>query len=914
MADLMGLASGLVVVEVRSLNRSEGPVLANTLSLVRIGRYASSAQADYGTVSAGNSRTSVYDAASVNAWGTLFGGIVGRTTGTSPTFRWSLYHTDGSKNPDTRVGYSAIGTASASYTGPPPGVTIGALVTAAVSVSDNGPSNAGIMIYAGVRYGIDIDVSTATLAHSMLQASAITADNEQFYDRSGVASPPPSAYGSSVASIQGQQTQWIEAWQNVAPVTPATGLAPSGSVTSTAPTFTADFRDLNGAYGASSGTGVDTGDQLNQYHIQVRRTTTTTLLWDQTLTAGPTQKAANAASYGYAGSALSRGVTYEWRIQMSDAFSAMSAWSAWTSFTPANLGFVTLDSTPTGKQTVITGLSLNGRWNHQAATAMTLAQVKLLDSNGTVLQTGAQAAPTGAPIASSALPGTLFTATWAQTTFTSLAWGRSYQYQIRGYDGTNWSDYSAARSFTTDAAPAIPSSLSPSGGTVYTSFPLLRCSFTDADDTYLGALTGVFRITRPDATTVDVTPTYNTAAVSAPWQFQTTVTQLSAFGTYSWKAVGFDGTLYSGEQTTLAAAIFSSSATFQYQSGPVIAVSSPAANATVTSASIPVTWSVTSGGPQAKYQLYAYLSGTTTLAYDSGLITSVATTATIPSGYLHGVTPTAYDLIVAITSTVPLTGSSNIVPITVSFTAPAAPTNVQSNPAKIGNDPTATAIATTWDQTTYSTSDATNTFQAYNVYRSAAGGPDATQILFARLTSPTETTFVDVTPASGFAYTYGVTTETLTGTDTLESAPSAGTATVTLTSNVFTLVGNGQTYRANLVNVTARDHDRAVVEAVYVAVGAANVVQPIRPVTIRSKARYWTATFSGFLITDAYSTAQQKHDELIALDAQDGVTCWCDGRGKKRFIKISNLKISDLLPDYYSFSFNGREEKYSQGV
>jgi hypothetical protein len=654
---------------------------------------------------------------------------------------------------------------------------------------------------------------------------------------------------------------------------------------------------------------------LNQYKIQVRQVGHTTLLWDTTQTAGSVQKAANAASIGYAGSALTRGTAYEWRVQMSDAYSTWSSWSAWTSFTPISLGYVTLDNTPTGKVLAISGstaLDFHGRWNHQAATTMTLAQVRVLDGNGTVLQTGAQAAPTGAPIASAALPGTLFTATWAQTTFASLGWGRSYKYQIRGYDGTNWSDWSTARTFTTDAAPTVPSGLSPSGGTIFTSFPKLACSFSDADDTSAGTLTGVFRITKPDASTVDVTPTYN--ATTKKWEFQTTVTELSAFGTFSWKATGFDGTLYSGESITLGAATFSASATFQYQSGPVVAVSAPADGSTSSSATIPVSWTVTSGGTQAKYQILLYADGTNTLIYDSGLITSVATNATIPSGYVHGSQPTNYDLVVAITSTVPLVGSSNIVNLTVSFTAPTAPTNPQAVPVKLGNDPTATGIRFSWDQTTYSTSDLVNAFQAYNIYRSANGGPDAAQILYKRITSPTETAITDTNPASGYTYIYGVTVETLTGPDTLESAHAESQASVTLTSNVFCLVGNGVTYRANLTNVTARDADRSIVEQTYIPLGSSVAGAAIKPFTVRSKARYWTGNFTGVLVTDAYSTAQTKHDELEALDAQNGLCCWTDGRGKKRFGKLVNLKITDELPDFYSVSFTYREEQHREGV
>lgn len=853
------------------------------LTLARYGRHKTAPEADYGVQASGQMRATVYDAAPVNMWVTKIGGWVGRNTGTNATVRWALYETDASKNPTSRVGYTLAQTVSVSMVDQTGGASYDPLI-----------DGVALKIESGKRYGIAALPTAAAIAHSMRQASAITADNEQFYDRTGLSQPPPDPFGSYSAATNGHQSFWAEGWENVAPFAPSAGLYPTGTITETTPTIAFNFKDNNGTWGTTGGGGVDTGDQLNQYRIQARQTGTTTLIWDTAYTATSAEKAADAASRAWGGSALTRGVQYEWRAKCSDQFGTYSDYSAWTTFTPANLGYVTLDSTPTGKQESNTP-AFNGRWNHQSALAMTRVQVRLKSSTGTVLQTGADYDI--ADVASSALPGTLFTVPWANTGFTALAWGTSYRYEIRGYDGTNWSDWSTYRTFNTNAAPTVPVLSSPATGAIVTAYPLLTFTMSDADDTTATGLTGVIRITRPDLSTVDVTPTYNTT--TAKWQFQTTAVEVPAFGVYSWKATGFDGTLYSGEATVLGSATFSSANTFDYQNGPVVTVTSPADLATIATASLPVSWTATG---QVKYQVIVYADSSPTIIYDSGLITSAVQTHDIPPGYLrNGV---SYDLVVSVTNATPLTGSSSIVNIAVAFTAPTAVANFQVNPAKIGIDPWDTAIRLTWDQTSYSAPE----FQQTIIYRSAAGGPDASRIILARITSPSTVQFVDYTPASGYEYTYGITVTTVTGVDSLESAEVQGSATVTLLGTVLTLVGNGGTYRAALLNVRERDFDRQIQEAVYQSPAAT------KPVTVRALARYWNGSYEGAIIGDTTATAKQRWDELDALDAQQGTVCIRDGRQRKRFCKIVDLNATDELTDWHSFTMQVREETFTEGT
>ena len=858
--------------------------------MIRYGRYYTTAEADFGTISANASRSCVFDAATANVWVTKWGGVFGRYGASTPSVRLSAYTTDSSKNPVTRIGYSAVvspATQMAAAGG-------GAHYTGNISGSDNGPTNDACLLYSGERYAIDILSTNYQLGHSMIASGSITADNEQFYNRTAPGTPPPSAYGAYSASVEGHLTVYMEGYENEAP-SACTSLVPSGTITDTAPTFTAVFNDLNGTYGTSSGLGVDTGDRVYQYTIQVRRVSDAVSFWNQTYTAGSTERSSDNISRAYGGTALVRGTAYEWRIRCSDEFATWGSWTSWTSFTPASLGYVTLDGNPTGT-VQDNSPDFEGRWNHQSATGMTQAKVRVLSSTGTVLQTSAAFAKVAA---SSALPGTLFTCTWANTGFTDLAWGTSYRYQIQGYDGTNWSDWSTYRTFSTNAAPSIPVLSSPATGSVLSAYPLLTFTMSDADDTTATGLTGVIRITQPALTTVDVTPTYNVSSLK--WEYQTTIVQISAVGAYSWKATGYDGTLYSGEASALGSATFSSSNTFTYATGPTVTVSSPADLATVATASLTVSWSV-SGGTQAKYQVVVYADGTSTVVYDSGLITSTAVSHVIPSGYLRN--GTSYDIIVAITDTTPLVGYSSVVNITVTYTAPTAVANFQATAIPVGLDPFETAIRLSWDQTAYSTPE----FVEYTITRSADAGPDADEIILARITSPATVAFIDYTPASGYDYTYGITVSTLTGVDTLDSDPVYASTSVTLEGTVLTLVGNPGTYRSCLLNVRERGHNRNINEAVYQSLSGT------KPTTVRSRARFWSSDFEGAIIPADDATALQRRNELDDLDAQNGTVCYRDGRGIKRFCKIVDFNMDDEKPDWYSYTFGLREEDMTEGT
>lgn len=850
------------------------------LTTVRYGRYKTASEADFGEQTAGQMRASVYDAATDTIWVTKIGGWVGKNTGTNATVRWSVYETDGSMNPSDQVGYSEAATVSTSMTGSGAGASYAPDV-------DGDP----FLIESGHRYAIAQLPTGAGIGHSMRQASAITADNEQFYSRTGLSQPPPDPFGAYTASVQGHLTAWAEGYVNEAPIAP-NNRAPYDSINETAPTFEGDFRDLNGGYGTSSGDGVDTGDYCTQYQIQLREVGTTSLLWNSTYNTTSTEKSTDHLERAYGGSTLTRGDTYEWRIRTKDRAGAWGDYSSWLEFTPANLGFVTLDADPTGKIEETTP-DFDGKWTHQSATSMATVQVRILTPGGTVLQTGANY--NIADVSSSAAPGTAFTVAWADAGLSELAWGTSYRYQIRGYDGSQWSDWSASRSFSTNAAPSIPSSLSPANGLIFTAFPLLAFSMSDADDTTGTGLTATIRITRPDTGTVDVAPTYN--ATTLKWEFQTTGTELDEYGVFSWEAIGYDGTLYSGEATSIGDGTWSASNTFTYALGPTVTIDEPDTSDTITSASFDVTWTTTD---QVKYKVAVYDTGTTDVVYqsNSGAWTvSADDHHTVPSGYVrNGAT---VDVTVETEDTTPLTGSDTNTAILIDYTPPADVANFQVNPTTSG-----TRLRATWDASEVDS----EAFIEQTISRYADGGPDAAELIVDRITDQSITSWTDDHPASGYEYTYVHRVVVQEGLDRLESAGVEATSSVTLTSTVLSLVGNAETYRVFLTNVRERADDRMIDEAVY------RPLSQTLPTTVRGRTRFYVASITAALIDTDDTTAAQHKAALEDVDAQDGVLCMRYADGTKRFIKIANLAIQWEHGGHYTAKFTARQERYTEGV
>lgn len=849
------------------------------------GRHSSQTHNDWGYLAPGQMRGVTFDRTTKNMWAYDLGIWAGKHTAgpdgspNNVTTRLAVYATDGSMNPTSRLGYTDAVTVSTLMNDQ----TGGASHVAAISTS-TGPASTSIPLAANTRYHLAALGTSGSLAHGMAAAGGISGDNLNFYDRSGLSQPPPNPFGSYVSSYNGHVTIWAACDDNQPPSQPTTGLTPTGSITTTTPTFEANFSDPN----------TNRGDYLNQYRVEVRRKSDNVVMWSTTVTATTGERTAAKVSIAYGGSTLVRGTAYTWRVQMSDHFGAWGVWSSWTDFTPASLGAITLDNDPSGKIEVNTP-DFKGRWTHTSSKTMTFVQVRILSGDGSiVLQTGSSASIS--PVSSSAAPGTLFTFAWANTGLSTLPWGQDMRYSMRGYDGTAWSDWSPTRSFRTNAAPSVPTSLSPYSTTPpVTVRPVLICKATDVDDTPATGLTVSARIKNSGGTVLQTrSMTYNSSF--GRWEYQTVSVDLASYGTYRWDAYSYDGTLYSGEKTTSGTAVTSAEATFAYASGPVVTVSSPSNGGTVTSSSVYVSWSVT-GTQSSAYIVINDANGA--LVHDTYVLGSGTSTTISNPGLRNGQT---YTMTVQVTDTSLLTGESSPVTFTLAYTPPATLTNIRAVPVKVGTDIWESAIRITWDQTT----ESAGRWQSYTVTRFINDGQVQLAETVFETTSPTATVFVDYTPPSGVEFAYDVTQSVREGVDTLFSASVRVYGQVDLGGVVLHSVRDPETLRTTLRYTNERDHDRSIDQTPYYPLSGG------LPTTMRSRRYVRTPSFDFQLFDDAGASAGDRQRELTALDRSGHTVCYRDNHGQVIFATIVDCVWTSQVPDWYTGRLALREEKYRE--
>lgn len=866
---------------------------------VYYGRFHSLTRPDWGFISPGQMRAVTYDKTSQHLWVYGFGLWGGKNTGESNanvTARMALY-SSASLNPDARLGYSTAFTVSTPMLDSVSGADHFANVAVIDVDAPNGATFKAIPISSGFNFSIAVLGTGGYLSHGMIAAAnpaLNSAANKRFYNRTGLGQPPPADFGAYTSTYEGHASFWVAADANVKPSVPLFR-SPSGSIVEVVPTFNAQFIDDN----------KNRGDYLNQYRIQVRRKSDGVSFWNATFTASASERTPDddgivTMARPYGGTALVRGTAYEWRVQMSDHFGAWSDWSGWLEFTPSALGTVTLDGQPNGKIETNTP-AFTGKWTHQTSASMKRVQVRVLNAAGTtVVATGADYDI--ADVASAVAPGTAFTLPWANAGLSALARGTGYQYQMKGHDGSQWSDWSAKRSFKTNAAPSVPSSLAPTNGIATSSYPVLSAKATDADDTVATGLQVFARIkSASGAVLFTRAMSFNPPTIAAPfgwWEYQTTSTDLAGYATYKWDAYSYDGTLYSGEKTSSTDANKSAEATFVYALGPSVNVTSPADGSTVTTSSINVTWTTAN---QAKYRVTVYSDNSSAVVYDSGIVVSSSGSHTIPSGYV--VNNTDYDIVVWVEDTTPLEGQSFIIDVLVQYPQTDEVANFDVSAVNIGSDIWPSAVRLNWDQTTY----ATDVWQAYTITRTAGSGIDAESVVLARITSPTQTTFTDYTPASGIEYTYSITQTIMTGLDTLPSEGVSGSSSVTLGGVVLVSVTDPTVLRTNLRYTRERDFSRVINESVY------EPVNGDKPTTVRSRTYYRTPSFDAQIFSDSNSTAATRRMELEEIDQDGGTFCYRDNHGRKLYVTIPDVTITDQVPDWYTASIALREVKFAEG-
>jgi hypothetical protein len=863
------------------------------ISTLTYGYENSGSSQGFALVQNGFARAYTENAVTQHLWAVAFHGRVGKVSGTNADFRFGLWQADSSKEPDARVGYSSERTASTLMDS---GST-GSMFDASVVIADDSPSNSAIQLWSGTRYSPGILVDDADAYVGMIFASSITKDTELLYQKIAATSGtvPPEDFGSVTTVTAGHLTIWLECHDNEAPRVPV-DRSPSGAIETLTPTFTSTFRDRNGTWGPGND-GYDDGDEIKRYRIQVRRVSDNLTMWaPAAFSASSTEKSGDSTTRLYAGSTLVRGTAYEWRIQHQDMFDAWGDYSDWLEFTPSSSGYVfTNASSPSGKQEVNTGITFGGSWTHQSSLQTNAVTVQLKE-NGTVVRTSPTITKT---VSSSASPGTAFTVTWAQTAFEDLDWGHAYTYAINARDtANNWSGYSDDRAFNINAAPAIPSNLTPTGGAVSSSYPLLTCTTSDPDsDDIATALTVTGVITKPDTTTVSVTLTYN--STTGKFEFQTTSTQIPAVGTYSWTAYAYDGTLYSGDSTTSGGATHSDASTFVYTAGPTVTITSPTEAEVIDTITPTVTWSV-SGGTQTKYRIKIYKESTGLLVYDSTLLVSVATSQEIPPAELEN--EEDYTMTVEVEDATATLGTSTVRSFSVEFDPIPELTNFQATPIKVGTDTVETAIRLTWDASI----EPAPFFVRYILRRSDLERP------LAYIDSQSTTAYTDYLPVSDVEYEYTIRQVNVYEGVNVASPTVSAEAAVSLDGVVLCSTENPSTYRTVLSFGEKRSHKRSNNDKFYLPWSAT------KPTTVRGLVSYWDTSATYNLITDVRIgvTALTRLAEIEDLIEYGGTLCYRDERGRKRFVTIetNGLGVDDLFPERSDVTLNVREEAFDEGV
>lgn len=827
------------------------------VSTVYVGRAPGSSVTDLGVIAEDQLRVCVFNRISQHLWLSRIGARLGVNSGANIQYRLVAYRGTPDHIPDSRLAYVGLHTTNTAMVN----AAGGADVEWPVDVVDVGPSQLAAQLFTNIYVGLGIEQDTAgALGHGMIAAANIVADEERFFNKFAV-DIPPDPFGSYTSSNEGHLAIWGVCHTNEEPRVPIgrTTNQASGDLT---PTLEADFRDRNGAWGVGND-GFNDGDKVKRVQYQLRRVSDAVIFWDSTYSATASEQTNNRSVRVYAGTTLVRGTAYEWRVRHQDQFDAWGDWADWFAYTPPSNGTVTLAGTPTGKQETDQPGPFQFTWNHATALSTNAVEIRLKQS-GTIVRTSPTITKTVANTATGSI-------TWAETTWAALSWGPTYSYEVRGRDtNNNWSNWSSGRTFNTDAAPTVPAGFSPSGGTVFTSFPLLQVDWTDSDDTTLTGLTGTFEITRPNATVINVTPTFN--ATSGEWEYQTTATELDQFGTYKWRARSFDGTLYSGVTTVAGSATWGGPVTFQYLAGPSVSISSPADNATVTTSTPTVTWVAAT---QTQYRLQLVNPTTGIAVYDSGWVVSTAQSAAIAAGYWHNLE--ARDITVSVKDAASLEGSDTNTNITLSYTAPPDITGLNVFGVEIGSDLNPSAIRGEWDATT----EPVGTFVAYLVYRSdIVDGP------IIRITSPSQTVFQDFFPASGVQYNYTVRVLALRdNVSEVESAGVTSSAMIQLGGVVLASIANPTGLRCVLTSVQERSHELHGIEMVYQTWGAITDANTA-PTTIRGKGRWWEIQGLYLIREDDAAPATQRRAEARACGEVGGTFCYRDELGTVEFVTI----------------------------
>lgn len=722
-------------------------------------------------------RASVFGAMPSHGWGYRYHARLGKAGATNVPARGHVWHTDASNNPAGLLGSTNQFTLTQQMNS--------GFDEADVSVNLAKP----VMMHSGERYAVGPATISALARHGMIPAASLPSGaNRLMYFRGTSSTGPLNPMGYTSSSTEGHISNAIEYDPNLPPSVPQP-MGPSGTITEADPDFLAVFFDPNQLLG---GVVENREEKMQQYRIQLRRVGETSLLWNTTYSASPSEQDRNLVDRSFAGT-IAPGVNHEWRVQVSDQFGAWSIYSDWTQFTIASGASLSNPRGVSAKINTVTPSGFAVDYQHVDSINANQVQVQILQG-GTAVRSSQNVTVNWTPGART------FSPSWS--TWQPLDWGvADYAWRMRARDTEGlYSDWTDPVAFNTNARPGTPIALSPTGGAASTSRPTLSFRMSDPDDTPAGNLTAEARIKDETGDTLRV---LNVPSAGGDlWELPLTSASLPDYGIYRWDSRGYDGVLEGA---------WSAEATFIYAEGPDITVTQPAPDAVLETAALSVAWDVTD---QARRNIIVYRAGKNTVAYERGWETSTSQSIAISGGdaseWMRNFTD--YELVVEVENSLTIRGESLRVPFRVEYPPAPMVTNVQASPELVQGDRAPSTIRTTWGQSGLSTDE----FAGYTLVRLPRieygqivaldldpGAEDAALLDAAMhltdISSMSQTDYVDPFPANGVEYVYLVMQHASVGTETVSSRPAIAIAeSIELTSVVIADRDNGLSSRAVL--------------------------------------------------------------------------------------------------------------------
>jgi hypothetical protein len=388
------------------------------------------------------------------------------------------------------------------------------------------------------------------------------------------------------------------------------------------------------------------------------------------------------------------------------------------------------------------------------------------------------------------------------------------------------------------------------------------------------------------------------AGTTTRWDYQITSDDYPGFDTYHHNAYGGDGFLWSGGALTEALATWSPTFSLEYVSAPTITITAPTEAQVLTSATINITWTLSSS-TQTQYKVRVYRASDDELLWASNggdWTVSTVMSASVPIGSI----PLNGDYYIVIDSNTALGVVSTSSPraFTLDVPNPSA-TTLYAEAVTLTNSDQPIAVRLSWDEPTV-----TGEVVKYILRRDDLADP------LYWTEDPTDLLFYDATIISGAEYSYTLTYIVDNGGVLLESDPAEQVTGITLVTPVLTSVESPSLYAFAMNLLQDAPLTDAALENVYTPPRGSDPVTISRPGRTRTIALKLT-------IAPVYGglTGKDQKELLEALLYNGGpLFCYRDELQEKEFVRVSSSVITPKGMDVYEVAINCRRERYSEGM